>query len=378
MNLKDILIHLLNEQQTYNESDLKKMYGWYPSFKNRTYKDVEAAQDDIRHVVDHNNKQFGKLFGNDNPSDIINLFNFVETDKGLIKIKPKVKQPRTKKPAPEYNTNQDLISKQKYLWSDTRGIEIGRYLSSVKYIDTLDSRIYGTETSREQNILNIMKKLKKGEDMPPILLDYDYGILDGHHRWEAAKRLNIKQIPVIIYENPSEEESLNEQQISTHNINDNFWKWFGNSKVVDNNGKPLIVYHGTKSSIFNIFKPSKSVGNQGEKDQIEGMYFTDSIDGASFFSLADNDDRFLKSVYLSIKNPYITPDYNSLKKDLGIEKLADVNKILIEKGYDGLMVDKGFYSNGGPHKLFMTFRPNQIKHIRNDGTWDASDNDIYS
>ena len=25
----------------------------------------------------------------------------------------------------------------------------------------------------------------------------------------------------------------------------NFWKWFGDSKVVDEQGRPLIVYHGT-------------------------------------------------------------------------------------------------------------------------------------
>lgn len=87
---------------------------------------------------------------------------------------------------------------------DTRGVEIGRYLSKLKYIDTNDSRIYGTEKQEEQNILNIMKKLKDGDELPPILLDYDFGILDGHHRWEAAKRLKIKKIPVIIYENPNE------------------------------------------------------------------------------------------------------------------------------------------------------------------------------
>ncbi len=42
--------------------------------------------------------------------------------------------------------------------------------------------------------------------MPPILLDYDYGILDGHHRWEAAKKLKIKKIPVIFYKYPDEED----------------------------------------------------------------------------------------------------------------------------------------------------------------------------
>jgi ParB-like chromosome segregation protein Spo0J len=34
------------------------------------------------------------------------------------------------------------------------------------------------------------------------LLDYDFSILDGHHRWEAAKKMKIKKIPVIIYEYP--------------------------------------------------------------------------------------------------------------------------------------------------------------------------------
>ena len=30
---------------------------------------------------------------------------------------------------------------------------------------------------------------------------------------------------------------LNEQQNNETNFNDNFWKWFGNSKVVDKQGK---------------------------------------------------------------------------------------------------------------------------------------------
>lgn len=183
--------------------DIKKMYGWYSSFKDRYYKNLETAYNDIIHVVDHNNKQFGKIFGEDNPNDIINLFNFIETKKG-IKIQPKLKQPKEKKPDLEYKTNIDLISKQKYLWIDTRGIEIGRYLSKLKYIVTNDPKIYGTEKQDEQNILNIIKKLKNGDELPPILLDYDFGILDGHHRWEAAKRLKIKKIPVIIYEYPNE------------------------------------------------------------------------------------------------------------------------------------------------------------------------------
>jgi len=183
--------------------DTQKMWGWYPRFEGRYYKDIDSAKGDVEHVVDHNNKQFGSIFGNDNSEEIIDLFNFVETKKG-VKIEPKIKQPKEKKPKLEYNTNDELVKKQKYLWSDIRGIELGRYLSGLKYINTNDSEIYGTEKIDEQKVLNIIEKIKNDEELPPILLDYDYGILDGHHRWEAAKRLKIDKIPIVIYEYPDE------------------------------------------------------------------------------------------------------------------------------------------------------------------------------
>ena len=170
-------------------------------------------------------------------------------------------------------------------------------------------------------------------------------------------------------------EYLNEQQETETNLNDNFKKWFGSSKIKDG-GKPLILYHGTKTN-FNVFKPSKSIGNQGETDQIEGMYFTTNKDAASFFSIGD-DERYLKPVYLSLKNPYFTDGNNELKNELGIDKLKDVNKTLKSLGYDGLIMSRGFYAKGGPFVLYLAFYPNQIKSINNDGSWDIDDDNIYS
>ena len=37
-------------------------------------------------------------------------------------------------------------------------------------------------------------------------------------------------------------------------LNSNFWKWFGDSKVMKD-GNPIIVYHGTKET-FNILYTS--------------------------------------------------------------------------------------------------------------------------
>lgn len=174
----------------------------------------------------------------------------------------------------------------------------------------------------------------------------------------------IKTLPEFLNENTE-----------VNNMNNHFWDWFGNSKLKEND-KPTIFYHGTKTN-FNSFKPSKSVGNQGETDQIEGIYFTTNKDAASFFALGD-DDRFIKSVYLSIQNPYHAKDMNELKHALDTNLLADVNKKLVDKGYDGLIIDKGFYANGGPFTLYLPFYPNQIKSIDNDGSWDVGDNNIYS
>ena len=43
-------------------------------------------------------------------------------------------------------------------------------------------------------------------------------------------------------------------------FNDNFRKWFGDSKVVDNAGNPLVVYHGSRSSKkFNTFKTDSPI-----------------------------------------------------------------------------------------------------------------------
>lgn len=59
--------------------------------------------------------------------------------------------------------------------------------------------------------------------------------------------------------------------------NPNFKHWFGDSKVVDENGEPLVVYHGTTHT-FDNFEPDR--GTIGNAVGI-GYYFTSSADDAS-------------------------------------------------------------------------------------------------
>ena len=56
-----------------------------------------------------------------------------------------------------------------------------------------------------------------------------------------------------------------------------FKKWFGKSKVVDENGKPLVVRHGTQGELEgNFFDPNRLGSSTGAKDAKKGFYFSDS------------------------------------------------------------------------------------------------------
>jgi hypothetical protein len=91
-----------------------------------------------------------------------------------------------------------------------------------------------------------------------------------------------------------------EATIST--TTDAFKRWFGNSKVVDESGKPLVVYHGTDKD-FKEFDLDKSGSGSGQYLG-KGFYFAQSADTAAQFA-GENSARVMP-VYISIKNPFRT------------------------------------------------------------------------
>jgi len=134
-----------------------------------------------------------------------------------------------------------------------------------------------------------------------------------------------------------------------------FKRWFGKSKVVDDRGKPLVLYHGTRSD-FDVFKPSKG-GEFGE-----GIYFSDFEPTAKKFGGFQSGDADVKTmpVYLSLKNPLITNN-RDIPRGAGQKKL-------IAQGYDGVI---GIQPNGD--KQYIAFYPTQIKSVHNRGTFDPTD-----
>lgn len=171
-------------------------------------------------------------------------------------------------------------------------------------------------------------------------------------------------------------EYINENKLlSENNLNDNFWKWFGNSVLVKN-GKPLIVYHGTNTK-FTQFDINKMRSGWLGK----GFYFTENeIEAGDYGSI-------VLPVYLKLLNPFII-ESDKIKDDGSVEfskstkeqllnkfpeiknnKLDNVANFLLNKGYDGVI---------NSNTLITVFNPNQIKSIKNDGNWDITDNNIYS
>ncbi len=153
-----------------------------------------------------------------------------------------------------------------------------------------------------------------------------------------------------------------------------FKRWFGDSKVVDEQGRPLVVYHGTSRRFF-AFDEANS-GKNFSVSEPGAFYFVDDKDYARKY--ADAVSKFktpgkprVVEAYLSIKNP---TNVDSGGEDPN--NYIDANRELIRnarsEGSDGVIVR----SSSGL-TTYIAFRPEQIKSaIGNSGAFDPANPDI--
>jgi hypothetical protein len=178
---------------------------------------------------------------------------------------------------------------------------------------------------------------------------------------------------------------------------DNFSKWFGDSKVVDEDGKPLVVYHITKTKGITEFSPKfktdlSSMGfHFGTKKQAE-------FRGTQYDFESKNPS--IDDYYLSIKNPLTVSHMASFAPDYLADEMMDINlitpeqyeslqeknnyatlplgnalvKILKKNGYDGLVYEN---DREGEGKSYVPFEPTQIKSATgNSGEFSQTNADI--
>jgi hypothetical protein len=152
-----------------------------------------------------------------------------------------------------------------------------------------------------------------------------------------------------------------------------FKRWFGDSKVVDAQGRPLVVYHGT-SNDFAEFKPAaKSDSNAYNRDGYVGMFFAGTPESAEYFA-GDKAPRIMP-VYLSLKNPLVLDMGGQQKQPATVIAAAEKAK---KDGHDGLVLlnlrDAGTVRND---HVLVAFDPTQIKSaIGNSGAFDPGSSDI--
>lgn len=125
-----------------------------------------------------------------------------------------------------------------------------------------------------------------------------------------------------------------------------FKDWFEGSKVVDGQGNPLVLYHGTQRDFIHFRTPA---------------WFTADKSMAEFFAIAPNDDPQpgdsprVVPVYLALRNPLHTDDWD-VTEDKALD--PEWRKQQLLAGYDGVI----FTSDEGEVE-YIAFHPDQIRRV---------------
>lgn len=248
--------------------------------------------------------------------------------------------------------------------------------------------------------------------------------------WNKKEALSLLQRPGLRLPNPlpqdgfihniTEKNSSVKPKIKNATYSQQFKRWFGDwennpkkaSKVVNEDGTPKVVYHGTSNGGFWFFNTyGSNFGLFGN-----GSYFTESKNVAkSYTNKGKGNNKQVYEVYLNIRNP-IDMDakadiskWNKAFEKQDIDVVARegdsnerVYKKLIEEleyddyskyeaeeivsdmfrydmGYDGITHIGGgrFYDGSERHRVWIVFDPEQIKSATdNIGTFDKNNADI--
>ena len=158
----------------------------------------------------------------------------------------------------------------------------------------------------------------------------------------------------------------------------NFWRWFGSSRVVDDQGRPLAVYHGTNAD-FSEFDP-EAQGSSGQGSGEPGFFFEASPDNAGRYTRQGGGANVMP-VYLSLKNPLVVERTNGkYDYDGSYSRVAFANFIddALEIGHDGVIF-RDVLDRGKRSTQYVAFSPEQIKSATgNRGTFDPNDPNILN
>ncbi|NTU49312.1 MAG: transglycosylase SLT domain-containing protein [Desulfobulbaceae bacterium] len=222
---------------------------------------------------------------------------------------------------------------------------------------------------RDQGFKNIREFGRKYSDPGEYVrsLGYD-GVVAGDEIVKYSENVleqKTGRLPATIEIDGKQRPTTNSEGRQIHPTEEgvrNFWKWFGDSKVVDEQGRPLVVYHGTMSGDIEEFIPQgggdKATGEKAlklyrEAKKNNGVFGYANFRSGMFFSphpeYAGNYTRenqgSIYPVYISAINPiYVdqvtrevtgtdankTPDALILKDGKTINEIAVIESVQIK------------------------------------------------
>ncbi|MGP1665837.1 MAG: ADP-ribosyltransferase-containing protein, partial [Rhodanobacter sp.] len=260
-------------------------------------------------------------------------------------------------------------------------------LKGVREVPMSDFTFSGKSysVSETKRIENLAERIKESGEINPLIVVVDKEgsyVLEGGHRGEALFRLGAKSFPAVVV---LDNESLNEstapdsggaafsRTAGDQTQTEAFKKWFGESAVVDAEGTPLVVYHGTIRS-FDAFDQNAEPFTY-ESDRGKQFFLSNPL-GASEYAIGTSDayggNANVMPVYLRMENPRIE-EVDGPPSEWWDRNGDDLYWKLDVSGsdHDGLIV------RGDGETMYVTANPNQIKSATgNSGTFNPTNPDI--
>lgn len=306
----------------------------------------------------------------------------------------------------EYQEQSNAITEEEFIQQEFDALtesEQERYVIMRENGSTHEETIQNIKNNR--NIKDIFELYQESMDIAE-----ENARLDDIYPAYEGETININGQEKTVYNSNGDRIAKSKEALQ------NFYRWFGDSKVVDKQGRPLVVYHGTGYE-FDTFDTAKRGGNTGNRGFYgDGFYLTDRESEAKFYAQQSVIDRFtsrifgnmgyekvqqfiadksvIMNVYASLKNPLIWKDIKTekeakaLSKKIGMrlewnDRYKQINHIRDDKksikfaeklkqaGYDGVIY------TGDNGSEIVAFESNQIKSTSNRGTYSESENIYY-
>lgn len=155
------------------------------------------------------------------------------------------------------------------------------------------------------------------------------------------------------------------------------------SKVVDENGEPMVGYHGTLADGLRQFS-TDFIGSRYSYDE-KGFFFISNRKIADDYAVSEFDASRRGEVidaYVSLRNPLVVNSEWCRKNGLGSNVFKDNDVIEFWDNYQSLMIEESERNDGviitdGETSMVVAFFPNQIKSATgNNGNFSTTEDDI--